>query len=197
MCGACLAEVEVKESAEKQEPPPRIERDRGRRPSVDTSRHFCCEKECEYHGRLNRGNIIANGHPSGGRWRQLKCVVCGKHFQETIGTVFYGSSVPAENITHGIAQLCEGTSPRRVARVYRVDKDTVLSWLTDAAVHSEAAIDPISKLILALEVGDRSLEMAQRLVHGVASVLAPGVVPLSVTDRRFRVPPWRQERMAT
>jgi len=124
---------------------------------------------------------------------------------------------------HGIALLCEGVSPRKVARVYKVDKDTVLSWLVDGAVHSEAvlgymlhdlhltevqmdelyallsemrgeegergrcwvwaAIDPLSKLVLALEVGDRSLDVAQRLVHGVVSVLAPGIVPLFVTDQ--------------
>jgi IS1 family transposase len=46
-----------------------------------------------------------------------------------------------------------------------------------------AAIDPISKLLLAIEVGDRSLDMAQRLVHGVVSVLAPGVVPMFLTDQ--------------
>jgi hypothetical protein len=35
VCEACLAEAEAKESAEKREAPPRIERGRGRRPSVD------------------------------------------------------------------------------------------------------------------------------------------------------------------
>jgi IS1 family transposase len=44
------------------------------------------------------------------------------------------------------------------------------------------AIDPIS-MLLTIEVGDRSLEMAQRLVHGVVSVLAPGVVPMFLTDQ--------------
>jgi IS1 family transposase len=46
-----------------------------------------------------------------------------------------------------------------------------------------AAIDPVSKLLLAIEVGDRSLDMAQQLVHCVVSVLAPGVVPMFVTDQ--------------
>ena len=46
-----------------------------------------------------------------------------------------------------------------------------------------AAIDPISKLLLTIEVGDRSLGMAQRLVHGVVSVSAPGVVPMFLTDQ--------------
>jgi hypothetical protein len=44
------------------------------------------------------------------------------------------------------------------------------------------AIDPVTKLLLALDIGDRPLEMAQRLVHGVMAVLAPGCVPLFLTD---------------
>jgi len=45
-----------------------------------------------------------------------------------------------------------------------------------------AAIDPVSKLLLAIDVGDRTLAMAQRVVHQVAQVLAPGCVPLFLTD---------------
>jgi IS1 family transposase/transposase-like protein len=44
------------------------------------------------------------------------------------------------------------------------------------------AIDPVSKLLLALDVGERTLEMAQRLVHHVRQVLASGCLPLFVTD---------------
>jgi IS1 family transposase/transposase-like protein len=43
-------------------------------------------------------------------------------------------------------------------------------------------IDLVTKLLLALDIGDRTLEMAQRLVHGVMEVLAPGCVPLFLTD---------------
>ena len=45
-----------------------------------------------------------------------------------------------------------------------------------------AAIDPVSKLLLALDVGDRTLAMAQCVVHQVVQVLAPGWVPLFLTD---------------
>ncbi len=44
------------------------------------------------------------------------------------------------------------------------------------------AMDPVSKLLVAVVVGDRSLAMAQTLVHAVVGVLAPGVVPLFLTD---------------
>ena len=150
VCELCVADAEKQEEETTREPPPRIERAKGRplvlwprdkgRREVDTSNHFCPQEGCRYYGWLDRGNIIANGHPSGGQWRQLKCVVCGKHFQETIGTVFYGSSKPAKDIMRAIASLCEGVSPRKVARIFEVDKDTVLSWLAQAAKHSEAVV---------------------------------------------------------
>jgi IS1 family transposase len=44
------------------------------------------------------------------------------------------------------------------------------------------AMDPVCKLILAVDVGDRTLVMAQRLVHQVAQVLAADCAPLFLTD---------------
>jgi IS1 family transposase len=44
------------------------------------------------------------------------------------------------------------------------------------------ALDPVSKLLLAIEVGERTLERAQRLVHHVVQILAPGCIPLFLTD---------------
>ncbi len=44
------------------------------------------------------------------------------------------------------------------------------------------AIDPESKLLLVIDVGERTLAMAQRVVHQVAQVLAPGCMPLFLTD---------------
>src|SRR5262249_44076508 len=44
------------------------------------------------------------------------------------------------------------------------------------------AMDPESKLVLAIDVGNRTLAMAQRVVHQVAQVLAPDCAPLFLTD---------------
>ena len=44
------------------------------------------------------------------------------------------------------------------------------------------AMDPESKLLLAMDVGERTLAMAQHVVHHVAQVLAPDCAPLFVTD---------------
>jgi IS1 family transposase len=45
-----------------------------------------------------------------------------------------------------------------------------------------AAIDPVTKVLLTLEVGERTLAMAQGVVHQVVQVLAPDCVPLLLTD---------------
>jgi IS1 family transposase len=50
------------------------------------------------------------------------------------------------------------------------------------------AMDPESKLLLTIDVGPRTLAMAQRVVHQLGQVLAPGCVPLFLTDgfREYR-----------
>ena len=44
------------------------------------------------------------------------------------------------------------------------------------------AMDPTSKLLVVVEVGCRTLAMAQHVVHQVAQVVAPDCVPLFLTD---------------
>jgi hypothetical protein len=84
----------------------------------------------------------------------------------------------------------------RVTQVQLDDLYALLSAIKDGEV-SEAeaikrlsrsphwvwvAIDPVSKLLLAIDVGAHTLAMAQRFVHQVARVLAPGCVPVFLTD---------------
>jgi IS1 family transposase len=212
-------------------PPPLIVPQRGRPRTVDTETQYCPQNTCHYYGWMGRGNIRANGHPGSGLWRQLHCVVCDTYFLETHQTLFYGKRHPAERIVGVVAALAEGLGIRAVARVFEVDPNTVLAWLSEAAAQfaafsryllhdlhmshvqldevcawvsevqagqgraietSEpcpraphwvwAAIDPVSKVLLGLDVGERTLEMAQRLVHHVQQVLAPGCLPLFLTD---------------
>jgi IS1 family transposase len=44
------------------------------------------------------------------------------------------------------------------------------------------ALDPVTKLLVAIDVGERTQAMAQRVVHHVSQVLAPDCAPLFVTD---------------
>ena len=203
-----------------------------RRPrQIDTSRHFCPHAGCDYRGWLGLGNLRANGHPSGGPWRQFHCTSCKGYFLETHGTLFHGKQAAVELIVRVVACLAEGLGIRATARGFEVAPTTVLHWLAEAAeqlrafsayflcdVHLEqlqldelsavlrafktgeinidqamkhlecspswvwTAMDPTSKLLVVVDVGCRTLAMAQRVVHQVTRVLAPGCVPLFLTD---------------
>jgi IS1 family transposase/transposase-like protein len=204
---------------------------RGRRRQVNTTGHFCPHAACSYHGRVGFGNIRANGHPNGRRWRQLVCLGCHGYFIETHGTPFHGKHVDPDKLVWAIAALAEGLGIRAVARIFEVDPNTALGWLVEAAEHLEAfsryclrdvdveqvqmdelfallsavkdgditeakaikrlsrsphwvwvAMDPVCKLILAVDVGERTLTIAQRLVHQVVQVLAPHCALLFLTD---------------
>src|SRR5215470_12641691 len=44
------------------------------------------------------------------------------------------------------------------------------------------AIDPETKVLLSVQVGDRTLAMAQAILHQIAQLVAPGCVPLFLSD---------------
>jgi len=195
---------------------------------VDTSFHFCPNANCAYRGWVSWGNLSANGHPSGGPWRQWHCTICKGYFLETHGTLLHGKRVAPDVLVWAVGALAEGLGIRAVARVFEVAPNTVLQWLVEAAEQLQAfsqyflhdvrvtqvqldelyallsavkdgevseaealarsphwvwtAIDPVTKLLLIIDVGDRTLAMAQSVVHQVVQVLAPGCVPLFLTD---------------
>src|SRR6266478_6753586 len=108
---------------------------------VDTSMHFCPHPRCDYWGWLGLGNLRANGHPSGGLWRQFQCTSCKGYFLETHDTIFHGKQAAVELIVRVLAYLAEGLGIRATARVFEVAPHTVLQWLVEAAeqLHAFAA----------------------------------------------------------
>jgi IS1 family transposase len=63
-----------------------------------------------------------------------------------------------------------------------INNDEAIRRLEHSPSWVWTAIDPTSKLLVVVEVGSRTLVMAQRVVHQVTEVLVPGCVPLFVTD---------------
>src|SRR5207248_11628501 len=114
-------------------PPPPIRPDplplTNRRPrTVDTSRHFCPHSNCRYRGWLGLGNLRANGHPSGGPWRQFYCTSCKGYFPEHHGTIYHGKQVAVELLVRVWECVGEGLGRRVSARVLVEDRDRVSSW---------------------------------------------------------------------
>jgi IS1 family transposase len=229
-CALCEPEIGETPPAPPLRPDPMAPTNRRPR-RVDTSRHFCPHPECDYRGWLGMGNLRANGHPSGGPWRQFHCTSCQGYFLETHGTLFHGKQAAVELIVRVLACLAEGLGIRATARVFEVAPTTVLQWLVEAAeqlrafaayflcdLHLEqlqldelyailrerkageisdeeamkrlerspywvwTVMDPTSKLLVVVDVGSRTLAMAQRVVHQVTQVLARDCVPLFLTD---------------
>jgi IS1 family transposase len=63
-----------------------------------------------------------------------------------------------------------------------VSESKVLERLDRSPYWVWVAMDPESKLLLTVDVGERTLAMAQWVVHQMAQMLAPGCVPLFLTD---------------
>jgi IS1 family transposase len=63
-----------------------------------------------------------------------------------------------------------------------MSEDDALKRIEHARHWVWTAIDPVSKLLVAIAVGPRTLEMAQRVVHQVVVVLAPDCVPAWFSD---------------
>jgi transposase-like protein len=100
--------------------------------------HFCPHLNGDYGGWLGLNNLRANGHPSGGSWRQFYCLGCGGYFLETHGTIFHGRQAAVELIVRVLACVAEGLGIRATARVFEVDPNTVLRWLVEAADQLQA-----------------------------------------------------------
>ena len=63
-----------------------------------------------------------------------------------------------------------------------LSEDEAIQHLERSLYWVWTAMDPESKLLVVIDVGTRTLAMAQRVVHQVVQVLARGCVPLCLTD---------------
>ena len=63
-----------------------------------------------------------------------------------------------------------------------VSEDEAIECLSRSPHWVWVAIEPESKLLLTIDVGERTLAMAQRVLHQVALLLAPDCVPLFLSD---------------
>src|SRR5262249_47082910 len=78
-------------------------------------------------------------------------------------------------------QLDEVYAVLRARKAGEISEEEAITRLERAPSWVWTAMDPTSKLLVVVEVGHRTLAMAQRVVHQVTGVLAPGCVPLFLT----------------
>ncbi len=206
-CDACAHATDSRPPAPSA-PPPRLVPPRGRRRQVDTSTHFCPNPDCAYqaHGGPWRqllcvvcrrsfletlGTLLHGTRASVERIvRVIACLAEGWGIRDTLA-VF---GVEAAEQLHAFSR--HGLHDVRVRQVQLDALFTLLSAVKDGEVSAAdasarlertpqwvwVAMDPERKLLLALDVGSRTLARAQRVVHHVAQVFAPDCAPLFLTD---------------
>lgn len=192
-------------------PPPLRRSPRGWRRQVAAPQHYCPTPECDYYGWAGRGNLRANGHPSGGPWRQRHCIVCGGYFLETYGTLFHGKHIPPERLVWAAAALAEGLGIR-IERVNLTTRQNVagVRWRVMTLCKGEEGLRqqlalhqayyniclPHASLRLPLPQpeptnGNGSAKRWQPQTPGMAAGLTDHVWTLGEV-LRYRVPPWPQ-----
>lgn len=109
---------------------------------------FCPNEGCPQYGKLrekqSKQNIKKYGFTANGVQR-YRCLTCKQTFTATKGTIFYRRRTPASEILETLSFLAEGVRISTLSRVKGFKEDTILDWLTEAAVHVES----VEELLLA------------------------------------------------
>jgi IS1 family transposase len=79
-------------------------------------------------------------------------------------------------------QLDELYAVLRALKAGEISDDEAIKRLERSPYWVWTAMDPKSKLLVVVDVGSRTLAMAQRVVHQVTQVLASACIPLFLTD---------------
>jgi len=98
---------------------------------------FCPNQGCDSYGEIDSENIIKYGMSKQGRQR-YRCKTCKKVFNENQGTLFYRRRKPASEILETLSLLSKGTSPAAICEAKGYKQETIMSWLKEAAEHTEA-----------------------------------------------------------
>src|SRR5262249_2575775 len=146
--------------------------------------HFCPNPACAYRGWGGWGNLRANGHPNGGPWRQLLCIVCRGYFLETLGTLFPCKRPSVDLLVRVLACLARGLGIRGTARGFEVDPNTVLQWLVEAAGQLRAFSQPFLHGIRVRQV------QLDELFALLSAVKVGAVSEAEAIARLERAPPW-------
>ena len=85
-------------------------------------------------------------------------------------------------LSRGARHFDELYAVLRDLKAGEINEDEAIQPLERSPFWVWTAMDPNSKLLLVIDVGTCTLAMAQRVVHQVVQRLAPGCIPLCLTD---------------
>jgi len=99
----------------------------------------CPNKDCEFYGLTDHGNIVGNGTSisRGEKTRKYICRHCGKVFNDHTGTFYYDLRKKEHIIDLALKMAMEGMSEEAIADALGIEPATVRRWLGRAAEQCE------------------------------------------------------------
>src|SRR5262245_631518 len=116
--------------------------------------------------------------PACSRWTPIRCSRGWSRWDHA--TAFSQSFLHDVRVTQ--VQLDELFALLSAVKAGEVSEVEAFTRLSRSPHWVWAAIDPVTKLLLTIDVGSRMLAMAQGFIHQVVQTLAPGCMPLFLTD---------------
>ena len=112
---------------------------------MDDLSHFCCQNsECPDYGKRGHGNLSVCGRYGPGKQRRmLRCRTCKSRFSERKGTIFFGATLPEEQIASVMEHIAEGCGVRKTSRLVGVHRDTVTRYSMLAGKHAKDLHDEL------------------------------------------------------
>lgn len=95
----------------------------------------CQNGDCRFFHKEDGKDIIRRGMTHSGA-HVFFCKHCNKYFDENKGTIFYRKRVLPHKITKLCHLLTKRCNVRELSQHVGVNKNTVVSWLDDFAVHA-------------------------------------------------------------
>lgn len=134
---------------------------------LDLQHLACHNPECPAYLVVGMGNLITgSGYGSDRTKPRYTCVLCGKSFAITRGSMFYRLHTGRETVLRTLAQLPTRGSIRATARVTSVHRDTISNWVQRALAHREEATQ---QFVEVLHISSEEIRSLWRFLERFAS----------------------------
>jgi LacI family transcriptional regulator len=112
---------------------------------MDDLSRFCCQNsDCPDYGKRGRENLSVCDHYGPNKQRRmLRCRTCKARFSERKGTIFFGATLPEEQIASVMEHIGEGCGVRKTGRLVGVHRDTVTRYSMLAGEHAKHLHDEL------------------------------------------------------
>ncbi len=115
---------------------------------LDLQHLACHNPECPAYLVVGMGNLVAGSSYGSDRSKpRYRCVLCGRSFAITRGSMFYRLHTDREIVLRTLAQLPTQGSIRATARATGVSRDTIRKWIRRALAHREEATRQFAEVL--------------------------------------------------